>query len=671
MLLIFFLSPQFVQAKNYAFLVAVADYDNPEIADLNTPVNDINAIAEILKNKFDFKISKILLSSKGMARYKGAEYGAASLSDIEYEWEEEFLSQLEDGDVILFYFAGHGIDLRGRTFLLPSDAGMSVKCQAGGMIEVAKQALKLATAELAQPKTREVAGKLRNVPALIDACIEDLLQQAKKQGGKIAKLSIKLAKRFELGQGVGDVDQPKLKELAMELQSKLRTFAKNRKKIQRPLGKLLKTYLDFQALIERLSERQEDKDIVGIFFLDACRENPYAAQPDLDAKFEVGPGIYAPPPNNLFFLYSAGLGQTAIDQAKNDKKLDQSGVNNSGVAIAEGGSGKTKPPSHSIFAKALIEVMNKNPTEPIEVIARRVRSLVVKRAQEQHNHIQIPAIYSQLTRSIMLNGVASVPRNYDLTNESFAIDLSKLQHRDSFIECSFCPEMVVIKRKFPEQGVSKPFAIGRYEVTKEQWQRCVDDGDCEADQELSKPRDAKLPASGMSWQNVKKFIKWMNSKVTKSKGKYRLPSEAEWLFAARGGADVKQPYFFGKSAYINEHENICRYANLADKEVGVVKYAFAGCSDGIGRETAQVGSYRANGFGLYDMHGNVWEWTSNCWRDDKDVAGINQKECEYRSARGGSWRSGKEALRLNRKANRFPADHSRDTIGLRVVRDLQ
>jgi len=170
----------------------------------------------------------------------------------------------------------------------------------------------------------------------------------------------------------------------------------------------------------------------------------------------------------------------------------------------------------------------------------------------------------------------------------------------------------------------------------------------------------------VSWRDANDYVRWLSGKTG---AVYRLATEAEWEYAARAekGADTR--YFFG-----NDAERLCEYANGADLSVGLLPYTNRACDDGVGRGTSIVGRYRPNSWGLHDMLGNAWEWVQDCWHESYDGAptdgsGWNDINCGRRVARGGSWRSGPDALR-SAVRNAFPPDHHRTTLGFRVVREL-
>ena len=157
----------------------------------------------------------------------------------------------------------------------------------------------------------------------------------------------------------------------------------------------------------------------------------------------------------------------------------------------------------------------------------------------------------------------------------------------------------------------------------------------------------------VSWKDAKAYVDWLSGKTGKG---YRLLSEAEWEYVARGGTRTSRYWGAGEGGQ-------CEYANGA-----------ASCRD-RSVYTAEVGSYRANGFGLHDVLGNVWEWVEDCWHEDYTGAPVDGSawtsggECGYRVLRGGSWvakpRNLRSAIRIrNSTGNRV------NFLGFRIARTL-
>ena len=177
------------------------------------------------------------------------------------------------------------------------------------------------------------------------------------------------------------------------------------------------------------------------------------------------------------------------------------------------------------------------------------------------------------------------------------------------------------------------FAIGKYEVTFDEWDACVAAGGCEHRPEDQGWGRGSRPVINVSWEDAKQYVGWLSRETGET---YRLPSEAEWEYAARAFPTSKgsnaPAYAFGNT--ITQEQ-----ANFGGN---------------VGR-TAEVGSYPANAWDLYDMHGNVWEWVEDSWHANYDGAPTDGRAWvagnkSARVLRGGSWSDGPRILR---SANRY------------------
>jgi formylglycine-generating enzyme required for sulfatase activity len=225
----------------------------------------------------------------------------------------------------------------------------------------------------------------------------------------------------------------------------------------------------------------------------------------------------------------------------------------------------------------------------------------------------------------------------------------------TFRDCETCPELVYIApgqftmgpvtdgqsqkaRAAAEQEVivDTAFAIGRYEITFDDWELCVTAGGC-----ASTPTDdgwgrGLRPVIHVSYNDItKQYLPWL-SEITGQN--YRLPTEAEWELASRGGATagMRQTLEVGSKAQIS-----CNYGNSSDVSAKTreIVWAGVGCNDGFAF-TAPTGSFKPNSLGIFDMHGNVWEWVSDCWRATYETEEpVNPASCKYHVLRGGSWSS--------------------------------
>ena len=171
------------------------------------------------------------------------------------------------------------------------------------------------------------------------------------------------------------------------------------------------------------------------------------------------------------------------------------------------------------------------------------------------------------------------------------------------------------------------------------------------------------PVINVSWKDAVAYTEWLSEQTGE---RYRLPSEAEWEYAARAGTATT--YHFGK-----DKSELCWYGNHADRSTNY-DWRNKKCSDGMGKETARVGSYRRNPYGLHDMHGNVWEWVQDCWNKNykgapTDGSAWESGDCSQRVLRGGSWNDDPRSLR---SASRYGGSASFRFLkfGFRVARTI-
>ena len=233
---------------------------------------------------------------------------------------------------------------------------------------------------------------------------------------------------------------------------------------------------------------------------------------------------------------------------------------------------------------------------------------------------------------------------------------------DRFYDCANCPWMRAIPAgttpfgspaSEPGRGsdepvqadvrIERPFAIGVYEVTIAEWNGCVRDNACAKLGNWAKENPNPLiPATDISYEDAQAFLAWL---TVKSGRTYRLPTEAEWEYASRGGAPTAFPWGDDIAPSQANYDHTARYR-------GSDTAPYRGYPE-------SVNAYPANALGLNQMQGNVWEWTSGC----------TDQSCRMRVIRGGSFESAPDALR---SANRFtvPPTKRRQDAGLRVVRDL-
>ncbi|MEE2690335.1 MAG: SUMF1/EgtB/PvdO family nonheme iron enzyme [Pseudomonadota bacterium] len=267
---------------------------------------------------------------------------------------------------------------------------------------------------------------------------------------------------------------------------------------------------------------------------------------------------------------------------------------------------------------------------------------------------------------------SSVPAQ---TDDQEADELAVPASGGVFRDCSSCPEMAPVppgrfvmgspaseparqatEGPQTEVTIARPFAIGAKEVTFAEWDACVAAGACRdyAPDDAGWGRGSR-PVINVSWDDAQSYAAWLSEKTGFS---YRLPSEEEWEYAARAGA--KTPFFFGPVIST-------RQANFDGS------HPYGGEPGEIRRRTMPAGSFAANPLGLYDMHGNVWEWVADCWSDSHANAPSDGEPrggaCSKRVLKGGAWNTGGWRLRAGHRIGK--ADSSREfDNGFRVARDM-
>lgn len=226
-------------------------------------------------------------------------------------------------------------------------------------------------------------------------------------------------------------------------------------------------------------------------------------------------------------------------------------------------------------------------------------------------------------------------------------------------DCPECPEMVVIPagnfvmgsdknadEQPPHTVTIRAFLLGKTEFTHKQWLNVMG-----SNPSRFSACGPNCPVENVSWDDVQQFITKLNQRTGQS---YRLPSEAEWEYAARAGTTTE--WSFG-----NDESRLENYAWYRQNS---------------GDKTQAVGQKLPNAFGLFDMHGNVWEWTQDCWHDGYVGAPTDGTAWEtgcsgnYRARRGGSWGNFHQPVLRSTKRYWGSPDYQNIDIGFRLARDL-
>ena len=415
-----------------------------------------------------------------------------------------------------------------------------------------------------------------------------------------------------------------------------------------PVGANIQSSADikFESLeVERILAQMEQADNgVNIVILDACRENPYQKN-------------IANLPNGLAKKESPTRTMIAYACTPNT------------VSIKESSDG------HSIYTKHLLLALRQRPHLNITEFFSQIRSKVMQDTDQK----QVPWESVSLTEtfnftqyphtSIISPPITDSPLvNHPSDNNIF---------QDSLADGSLGPEMIWIPAgrfqmgdiqgggdddEQPVHWVSLDrFAMGRYEVTFAEYDRFAKATGRETHDDEGWGRGNR-PVINVSWENAMTYAGWLSEQTGQQ---YRLPTEAQWEYAARSGNEASR--YWG-----NEADHACRYANVRDgtfeKELNWGN--IHNCEDGY-VATAPVGSFQPNAFGLFDMLGNVWEWTCSEYEEKyggkEQRCAIGKNSTMFQVIRGGSWFNSPWSLRVTYR-DWYQRDYRLNFVGFRLVR---
>ena len=466
--------------------------------------------------------------------------------------------------------------------------------------------------------------------------------------------------------------------------------------------------------------------------IDACRNNPF--KPGSNGRsigLDRGLAVIRPP-EGTFLIQSAGFGQQALDRIPDIDTNRYSVFTRVFLPLLASGR-----PLESAINKAQVEVAAlarkvdrvQTPAYSDEVLGSaclntgcqddspgKSDTATEKAAYQAARATNTVASWTQFLSLYPQGGYAEAagvqlaalsrpsPAPVQVPKLPAGNVISQLSAGDSFRDCPGCPEMVVIPKgtnkmgspstevgRFADEGPQHPvtidygLAVGKYELTRGEFRAFVEDagrslGGCQfwagkAYQNdkgyywhnLPEQKTDRYPVVCISWDDAQAYARWLSQRTGK---KYRLLSEAEWEYAARGGSTTARPWGNGDGEQ-------CRYANGADASGKRKRDAWSewnACDDGY-PETSPAGSFLPNGYGLFDVLGNAWEWTEDCWHggyrgaptDGRAWTEAEGGDCARRVVRGGSWFSFPQFLR---SADRywFAASDALNALGFRLAR---
>ena len=621
-----------------ALIVGNSDYKS---APLENPANDASDLANALEKK-GFKV---------LVRENVGERGLKEAVDT-------FAKYLQKGGIGLFFFAGHGIQVKDQNFLMPVDIGFESE---------ADIAYKGVSAEYVLSRMAEAGNRVNIV--ILDACRNNPFQAAKKSNKGLGVMNVG---RAEVGTFIayatspGSVAADGTGRNGLYTRSLLRALDSTDSDIDKVFGRVR------TGVVQETAGAQvpwTSSSVVGSFFFDVAEDaiaQGLAAQAkpvSIAYESSLGSGVDAAP-------YDPVQEQVVWNRIKDSRNPADF------IAYLEKFSGAGR----AAFARWIVQKYGGTLPPTLSAPARAPAPVPMA-----------PAPVAVAPAAVAANQMLSPTGTTESTSGE----------RD----CPNCPELVTVqggefvmgsgkdeKLREPDEEpahrvtVSGPLAVGKYEVTRRQYAEFVKDtkrehkGGCNSTLGGRFNKNPKAlwsnpgftqkddePVVCVSWDDARAYVTWLSKKTGKA---YRLPSEAEWEYLARAGTTGRRYWPDTDDAAA------CKFASVADttfKRVSPGMPIFP-CSDEF-TYTAPVGRFPANAFGLHDMLGNASEWVEDCWNGDYAYAPATGAarttgSCTERGFRGGAW-NGKPATVRAAYRDRESIEERHDNLGFRVVRAAQ
>ena len=625
--LLVLLVPSTVQAKRVALVVGINKYDNlPRERQLVKAVNDARAM-------------EVALKAVGFDVIKAEDVGRSAFNQA---WQQ-LLNKVQAGDEVAVFYSGHGVEIEGGNFLIPRDV------PAVGSGEVRR---------------------LKNEALSFDELRRDLATQAPKLSLYIIDACRDNPFTDTRGRSIGG--------------------SKGLVPVQAEEGSFIMFAAGArESALDRLDDADRDPNSVYTRKLLPLLKEPGLRLPEVAQRVRsevrqlantIGhrqsPAYYDEGADTVCL---AGCVRASAAPEVSEAAREWSRVDKTSIAELETFARRHGQSPEADYAHARIEALRQqvaavpSPKPPMPAPTKPA---------------QPSAAVTPTPPPARCDGVEALVGN----------EKRCLKPKDVIRDCPDCPEMVVVPagtftmgspenerplKDMEEQpahevsvlqarvlrkvianyetqvrvSIAKPFAVGRFAVTFDQWDACVADGGCNG----YKPDDkgwgrGEYPVINVNWDDARSYIAWLSRKTGKI---YRLMSEAEREYVTRAGTTT--PFWWGTTI-------TSKQANFNGKYV----YPVGSKGGEFRQRTVPVGSFQANPWGLYNVHGNVKEWTEDCWYEDNkgnpgDGRARTSRDCR-RATRGGSWDSEPEFVRSASRDSQS-ADY-RGSIGFRLARTL-
>jgi formylglycine-generating enzyme required for sulfatase activity len=623
-----------------ALVIGNSDYRS---APLDNPANDASDLAAALE-KQGFNV---------LVRENVGERGLKEAVDV-------FAKHLQKGGIGLFFFAGHGIQLKDQNFLLPVDVGFDNE---------ADISFKSISAEYVLSRMAEAGNRINIV--ILDACRNNPLAQTRKTISK--GLGVMSVGRAEKGTFIAYATSPGSTAAdgtgrnGLYTKHLLRSLETQDSDIDRVFGRVR------TGVVQDTNGEQvpwTSSSVIGSFYFNmtediAALQRPAAPSLATNEVAAEAPPIPFDPAQERAFWERIKDSRNAADY----------------IAYLEKFAGAKR----AAYARWMVQKLGG--TVPTALAA----------APAAARPAASPTQLSLATPAAVLPAAAP-PASAAMPNGAVPSPGTAIQ------DCSDCPELVAVpageyvmgsgpKEKMRELDeepahrvrVTSALAVGKFEITKTQYAAFVKDTGRESKPGCHSTRGGFFhknpkatwqnpgfeqkgdePVVCVAWSDAQAYVAWLSKKTMKP---YRLLNESEWEYAARAGSTGRRYWAEADDAAT------CRYASVADSSYKAVSPGapLFPCSDGFAH-TSPVGRFPANSYGLHDMLGNVWEWVEDCWNEgytgapELAVPRVSGS-CNERVFRGGAWNSTPATLRSAYR-DRESKDERHDNLGFRVARTL-
>lgn len=610
-------------------------------APLTNPANDAADLAHALERKGFTVLVRENVSERGLK-----------------EAVDAFSKHLRKGGVGLFFFAGHGIQLKEQNFLIPIDIGFDNE---------ADIAYKSVSAEYVLSLMAEAGNRVNVV--ILDACRNNPFQQAKRSISR--GLGVMNVGRAERGTFIAYATSPGATAAdgdgrnGLYTKYLLQSLDVEDSDIDKVFGRVR------GAVVQETNGEQvpwTSSSMVGNFYFDPSQDQAAARKPAPVLK----PGPEAEQ-EHAVVKYDPVQERSLWERIKDSRNAVDF------KAYLERFSSAPR----AAYARWMVQKYGAGSPTEVASLAPTQNPIVVPSA---------PALPSRIDPA-----PAAAPSGTRAGGPESAAPGAE------FRDCAECPPMVMLPAGSFVMGssdtdifaepdeqpahrvqVTAPFAIGKYEITRAQYAAFVKEtgrshapgcNSTRSGRFLNNPKanwqnpgfqqQDSEPVVCVSWDDAQAFVAWLGRKTGKQ---YRLPSEAEWEYAARGGTSSSRYWGDGSAA------NACKYASVADSAFKSMARGMPSfpCNDGYAH-TAPVGRFTPNAYGLHDMLGNVWEWVEDCWNQGYAGASAQAEAratgtCDIRVFRGGAWNSKPASVRATYR-DRDTKDERHENLGFRVVRN--